>query len=163
MLVLTRKRYESVVLADEITVTVEEISDGDGARLSRTRVRLGFQCPRHISIERSECRARNPGAARGNDGAAPASPRPGMLSEVPDAQVRLQIRVPRKVPVCLNGAPTLGLESDPRGDDTTCSSTAVYRLTCHQEDVVTICRNISVAPVAFLRFVPSDSAVAQGC
>jgi len=163
MLVLTRKRYESVVLADEITLTVEEISDSDGERLAGTRVRLGFQCPRHISIERSECRSRRSGTARWNEGAAPAPPRPGTLSQVPDAQVRLCIRVPRKVPVCLNGTVTLGLESEPGLGDAAGNTTAVYRITCHQEDIVTICRNISVAPLGFLRFVPSHSPVAQGC
>jgi carbon storage regulator CsrA len=163
MLVLTRKRYESIVLANEITVTVEEISDGDGARLPGTRVRLGFQCPRHVSIERTECRAKNSRTTRFGSGAPPAPPRPGTLSEVPDAQVRLHIRVPRRVPVCLNGAPTLGLESEPGFGEVPGGTMAEYRLNCHQEDIVTICRNISVAAVGFLRFVPADSVAVQGC
>jgi len=63
----------------------------------------------------------------------------------------------------LNGKLTLGIESEAGYDDAAGSSTVVYRITCHREDIVTICRNISVAPVAFLRFVPSRSPVAQGC
>lgn len=162
MLVLTRKRYESVVLANEITVTVEEISDVGGARLAGTRVRLGFQCPRHVSIERSECRARSTRTARWGDGAAPAAPRPGVLSEVPDAQVRLRIRVPLKVPVCLNGTLALGLDPPADVEGGLRGSMAEYRITCHQEDIVTICRNISVAAVGFLRFVPTEAATVQG-
>jgi carbon storage regulator CsrA len=161
MLVLTRKRYESIVLANEITVTVEEISDGSGDRLPGTRVRLGFQCPRHVSIERSECRARNSRTARWGQGSVPPAPRPGVLREVPNAQVRLHIRVPPKVPVCLNGTPTLGLEAEPAVGDTCRGTMTDYRITCHQEDIVTICRNISVAAVGFLRFVPSDLAAVQ--
>ena len=160
MLVLTRKRYESVVLAEEITVTVEEIFDSDGERLSGTRVRLGFECPRHVCIERSECRNRNAKALRWNDHTAMVAPRPGVLSEVSGAQVRLRIRVPRKVPVYLNGESTVRLPPEVGVRADSAGATAVYRITCHQEDIVTICRNISVATVAFLRFVPSDTAVA---
>lgn len=49
MLVLSRKRNESVVINDEIVVTVVEVR-GD-------KVRLGIQAPRDVPIHRSEVMA----------------------------------------------------------------------------------------------------------
>jgi len=46
MLVLSRKKLESIVIADNITITVVEIR-GD-------KVRLGFTGPREVQIHRSE-------------------------------------------------------------------------------------------------------------
>lgn len=46
MLVLTRKEQDSVVIGDDIVVTVSEISGG--------RVKLAIQAPRHIRIDRLE-------------------------------------------------------------------------------------------------------------
>ncbi len=46
MLVLTRKVGESIVIADEIFVTVLEIRGG--------QVRLGVEAPKDVSIHRSE-------------------------------------------------------------------------------------------------------------
>jgi carbon storage regulator len=50
MLVLTRKREESVVVAGQIVVTVLEIGRG--------RVRLGIQAPRDVTVFRGEVQAR---------------------------------------------------------------------------------------------------------
>ena len=49
MLVLSRKRNESVVINDQIIVTVVEVR-GD-------KVRLGIQAPRDVPIHRSEVMA----------------------------------------------------------------------------------------------------------
>lgn len=49
MLVLSRKRNESVVINDQIVVTVIEVR-GD-------KVRLGIQAPRDVPIHRSEIMA----------------------------------------------------------------------------------------------------------
>ena len=46
MLVLTRKVGESIVIADDIVVTVIEIRGG--------QVRLGVDAPKEVSIHRSE-------------------------------------------------------------------------------------------------------------
>ena len=46
MLVLSRKRKESIVINNNITVIVVEIR-GD-------KVRLGVEAPKHISVHRSE-------------------------------------------------------------------------------------------------------------
>jgi carbon storage regulator len=49
MLVLSRKKNESIIIDDHITITVVEIR-GD-------KVRLGIQAPKEIPIHRSEIRA----------------------------------------------------------------------------------------------------------
>ncbi len=49
MLVLSRKRNESIVIDDNIVITVVEVR-GD-------KVRLGIQAPREIPIHRSEVHA----------------------------------------------------------------------------------------------------------
>ncbi|MBC7815880.1 MAG: carbon storage regulator CsrA [Planctomycetaceae bacterium] len=64
MLVLSRKRNESVVINDQIVVTVIEVR-GD-------KVRLGIQAPRDVPIHRSEVmaaiqRAQEVGAADVDD------------------------------------------------------------------------------------------------
>lgn len=64
MLVLSRKRNESVVINDEIVVTVVEVR-GD-------KVRLGIQAPRDVPIHRSEVmaaiqRAQAVGATESNE------------------------------------------------------------------------------------------------
>jgi carbon storage regulator len=46
MLVLTRKEQDSVLIGNEIVVTVSQISGG--------RVKLAIQAPRHIRIDRLE-------------------------------------------------------------------------------------------------------------
>jgi carbon storage regulator len=46
MLVLSRKKQESIRIGDDIEVVVLEVA--------RNRVRLGFRCPPHVSITRSE-------------------------------------------------------------------------------------------------------------
>jgi carbon storage regulator len=50
MLVLTRKRAESLIIADSILVTVVQIEGG--------KVRLGIDAPPHIRVLRQELRAR---------------------------------------------------------------------------------------------------------
>lgn len=72
MLVLSRKRNESVVINDQIVVTVVEVR-GD-------KVRLGIEAPRDVPIHRSEVlaaiqRAQAVGAASGEE--------PGHQSSVP--------------------------------------------------------------------------------
>jgi len=48
MLVLSRKKQESIRIGDNIEVIVLEVT--------KNRVRLGFRCPDHVSITRSEIR-----------------------------------------------------------------------------------------------------------
>ena len=52
MLVLTRKVGETVLIAENIEVTVIEIKHG--------KVRLGFRCPKEIPILRQEIADREP-------------------------------------------------------------------------------------------------------
>jgi carbon storage regulator len=46
MLVLSRKKNESIIISDDITVTVIEIR-GD-------KVRLGIEAPKHVTVHRRE-------------------------------------------------------------------------------------------------------------
>jgi len=154
MLVLGRKQRQSVLIGDEITVTVEEISDaGDGRRIFGAIVRLGFEMPRYVPVCRSELQDRPPAARSGR---FVPRPRPGELVELADAEVRLEIEVPRKVPVRHNGAPPLRQDSQHGLDGETDAATAVYHLTCKKDDRIAICHNIIIAALNFHRFTPSE-------
>jgi carbon storage regulator CsrA len=157
MLVLCRKRNESVVLGDEVTVTVEEICGGDGQRIFGAALQLGFQSPPYVSIYRSELRAKGSGGSHAGGTARPAPPRPGRRVEISDAVVRLRIHLPRKIPVCCNGTPTAGVDAEERPDDDAHTSTAEHHVTCHKEDRITICNNITVAILKFHRFVSPEN------
>ncbi len=154
MLVLGRRKHQSVVIGDEITLTVEEISDiGDGRRIVGAAVRLGFQTPREISIYRSELRdsPREVGQTVGT--AKRRTPETGRLVTLPDAQVRLRIQVPQKVPVCHNGRPTVGRDSEARLDGETDRPRTVHHVTCQKDDRIAICHNITIAALDFHRLV----------
>ena len=65
MLVLSRKKSESIVINDNIVVTVVDIR-GD-------KVRLGIEAPKEVTVHRSEVyeaikRSEKPGKARQGDG-----------------------------------------------------------------------------------------------
>jgi carbon storage regulator CsrA len=157
MLVLGRRKHQSVVIGDEITLTVEEICDsGDGQRIFGATVRLGFQTPQDISICRSELRAKRRGAAHAGGAAQRLQPRTGKLVELSDAQVRLRIQVPRKVPVCHNGTPTIGLDPEEGFDGETGGRKAVHHVTCQKNDRIAICHNITIAALDFRRLVSSE-------
>ena len=68
MLVLTRRAGESIVIGNEIVVTIVEVRSG--------QVRLGIQAPRHIEVHRHEIyeqvREANIKAAQDSRGAAEA-------------------------------------------------------------------------------------------
>jgi carbon storage regulator len=68
MLVLSRRVGESLVIGDDITVTVIEVR-GD-------TVRLGVDAPRHVRVHRAEViaavKAENVAAAQADDGVAAA-------------------------------------------------------------------------------------------
>jgi sRNA-binding carbon storage regulator CsrA len=157
MLVLRRKRHQSVVLGDQVTVTVEEISAGDGQRIFGATMQLGFQSPPHVSIYRGELRADGSRPARTGGKTGPAPPRPGKTVEISDAQARLRIEVPPKVPVRCNGTPTAGVDSQETPDGSAHVPKQVYHITCHKEDRITICHNITIAALNFQRFVFSET------
>lgn len=82
MLILTRKTGQSIVIADDVVVTVIE-SSGD-------QVRLGVDAPRHISVHREEVYSqisRENEAARAPDASdlvtAPTTSRPTTLPTRP--------------------------------------------------------------------------------
>jgi len=153
MLVLRRKQRESVILGDEVTLTVKEICDADGRRLFGATVRLGFEAPRDVSICRSElCVTASAGGGSGRR-VEPPEPQPGRLVEIPDAEARMRILVPQKIPVRRNGTPITGLDEEQRPDRTTRASKTVYEVTCRKEDRITICNNIVIATFDFHYFV----------
>lgn len=154
MLVLSRRRDESVVVSDEVLVTVQEVMDQQGDRIAGAKVRLGFQSPRHVAIYRSECQERE-----GKDGLSRrGSRRPyalaGKLITVPDALVRLSIQVPPRIPVCCNGQPLVASPPAEPSDAPQCTTKTTYELVCREEDRITICNNIVVATLDIQRFVP---------
>lgn len=66
MLVLSRKKNESIVINDEIIITVVEVR-GD-------KVRLGIQAPREVPVHRSEVYAAIHGEEPSTTGEAPETP-----------------------------------------------------------------------------------------
>jgi sRNA-binding carbon storage regulator CsrA len=157
MLVLGRSKLQSVLVGDEITLIVEEICDsGDGQRIFCATVRLGFQAPPYVPICRGELRTKRLGAAPMGRAAPRTQPRTGEIVDLSDAQVRLRIQVPRKVPVCHNGKPTVGLDSEERFDGDNRSSKAVHHITCHKNDRIAICNNIIITALGFHRSVSDE-------
>lgn len=50
MLVLSRHAGESIIIGDDIVITVVSLGDG--------KVRLGISAPKHIAVDREEIRLR---------------------------------------------------------------------------------------------------------
>jgi carbon storage regulator CsrA len=147
MLVLTRKDGESVLIGDEITLTVEDVCSSNSRDMPGTAVRLGFQAPRGVTIRRDNIR--RPGCYKRKDKAQPAYQPKGQLVRISDAKARLRIRVPPRIPVCHNATPVLAAEVDKWIGGTADASSLVYRITCHQEDRITICNNIVIVALDF--------------
>lgn len=154
MLVLRRRNRESVVIGEQVTLTVEGICrNDDGRRIFDATVLLGFETPNHVSIFRSELlRTRGTGGTFKGKAKQPVRQKPGRRVEISDAEARLRIQVPRKIPVCYNGSPSVGLDVEEKLDGAVRAAT-VHRISCQKEDRITICHNISIAICNFHRFV----------
>jgi len=152
MLVLSRKRNDSVVIGDEVTVTVERISLGDDIpTVTGATVRLGFQSPRHVSVYRGELchRRRQPSYS-----SRPPRKRPeGRVVDISDAEVRLRIQVPRKIPVTWNGA-KLDVAQRDEGKVADVPTSTIHHVTCRRNDRITICHNITIAMLDIRRLIP---------
>jgi carbon storage regulator CsrA len=155
MLVLSRRRDESVVVGDEVLVTVQEISDQQGGRIAGAKVRLGFQSPRHVAIFRSECQDRDLTDGFPRRGSRRTYVLSGKLISVPDALVRLSIQVPHRIPVCCNSQPLVASPPAEPIDAARSAAKATYDIVCREEDRVTICNNIVIATLDVQRFVPN--------
>lgn len=155
MLVLRRGKRQSVVIGDQITVTVEDLKDTvQGERLFGATVGLGFEMPRSISVYRKELKAtRTPGPRCGKP-APRKHQQPGELVELSDVAVQLRIELPPKIPIRHRGESLVGTD----GLTENGVATSVYRVTCHKEDRVTICNNIVIAALDFRRFVARETA-----
>ena len=160
MLVLGRGKHQSVIIGDEITLTVEDIcGSGDGRHILGAKVRLGFQMPRSISICRSELRSKRPDATHTDRSARREHLRTDDIVELSDAQVQLRIQVPRKVPVCHNGTPTVGHDTEEDFGGETQRPKTVHHITCHKEDRIAICYNIIIAALDFSRCVSCEHSL----
>jgi len=158
MLVLGRRKHQSVVIGDEITLTVEEICDiGNGERILGATVRLGFQTPPEIPIYRSELGVER--RRKRQEGGSERRSRPRACDRVviSDAQVRLRIQVPPKVPVCLNGKPTVGVRSEDEAPADSRAARSVHRVTCRKDDRIAICNNIMISALRFHRMASSEA------
>ncbi len=70
MLVLSRKKNESIIINDNITVTVVEIR-GD-------KVRLGIDAPKDVTVHRREVYEAIQSQARRDESSSPVSPEAGL-------------------------------------------------------------------------------------
>lgn len=93
MLVLTRRKNQSIVIGDDIVITVLEVK-GDS-------IRLGITAPRDVQVYREELLAAlseaNASAVLGEDAPAPAPaapPRPGPPARPGPSPLRLAARRP---------------------------------------------------------------------
>lgn len=143
MLVLSRKFRESVFVGDEVKLTVLDIMDFDGQPILGSRVRLGFQCPEHVQIERAEYRQRRLGTISGGRRRR-AAKLDGKNVEIATAIVRLQIQVPRRVPVDAHGARPVSLPPLATAGLNPSSDIAVHCFDCAVEDRIVICKSIHV-------------------
>lgn len=153
MLVLTRKESESVLLGDEVTLTVEEIIGQDGQRIAGAKVRLGLQLPHYVSVARNERRVEHSAVANRARPRQPARRRIGQLVEIPDAVVRLRIQVPSRVPVHCNGMSATHPDSEQKHNGDAPMSETEYHVTCRTDDRITICNNMTIATLKFHRYV----------
>lgn len=157
MLVLSRGKNQSVVIGDEITVTVEDVRGGEDIQnASAANVRLGFEVPAYVSVMRSELLARKGGGGRSAGPAERPERKPGGTVAIRDGRALLEIRTPPKVPVTHNGAPAVGSAATIHAGDGE-RQIVVYRLTCRNEDRISICRNIIIAALDFKCFVFDDA------
>jgi sRNA-binding carbon storage regulator CsrA len=155
MLVLSRRKRQSVYVGDEITLTVEEICDsGNGDRIFSATAKLGFQTPPYVAIWRSELQARPSLDASPQRMAPQTKPRAGKIVDLADAQVRLRIQVPCKVPVCHNGTPSDGHHREEESCGENHGSQTVHYITCRKNDRIAICKNIIIAAIGFQQFIP---------
>jgi carbon storage regulator len=97
MLLISRKKDESLVINDDITVTIIEIR-GD-------KVRLGLQVPKHMSVHRREIYE---AIMARSDGMSSRTPMPAQKITLTEGQVALLERV--RTSIALSGGTEPSLE-----------------------------------------------------
>ena len=152
MLVISRKKHQSVLIGDEVKLTVEGIHDSDGQHIRGGTVRLGFDSPRYITIHRTDWVPREPRVGPPTGRLRADSARAGQLVDLGDAEVHLRIELPGRVPVHHNGSPTTAELTRTQSDQPPGEAVAVCHLTCRVDDHITICHNINIAALALQRF-----------
>ena len=154
MLILSRKKHDTVVIGDEIKLTVERISSGDDVHgLPGATVKLGFQSPRSIPIFRGELYRQ--GSANVGGKRPPRRRRDGRIVDVSDATVHVRIQVPVKIPVMRNGTRLTDGQTDEHADSPDEPRSVVHYVTCRKEDRITICHNITISMLDIHRFIPA--------
>jgi carbon storage regulator len=89
MLVLTRVRNQAVIVGNDVKVTVLDFRIGEAA-VGGGQVKLGFQAPKEVCIQRQEVLDRT--KSKTSSGSHRSKPNiAGKLQSVRDADVRLQI------------------------------------------------------------------------
>ena len=67
MLIISRKKDQKIIVADEIEITILEVG--------RNRVRFGIKAPKHIAIQTRIKTTEAVGVAAGTEAEAPESPK----------------------------------------------------------------------------------------
>ena len=93
MLVLSRKRHQSILIGESIRLTVLE-SAADEDVLFDANVRLGFQAPKQVQILREEVHRRMNSSGGGNYRPKIAEKIAGRSVFIPNAKVRMRVELP---------------------------------------------------------------------
>ena len=165
MLVLSRIRNETVLVGDDIEVTVLEVRV-DGEHQHDLRVRLGFEAPRDVTILRHEVAARKASSKSKSPRGTPP-PRPemrGYLLEIPNATIRLKIQLPAGLAVhhSMDSSEADGSrprmesfrpKSPPSSDASAGDAAAWLELSCRKNDRILVGENLTIVIVGVRRFV----------
>lgn len=181
MLVLSRSRNEAVIVGDDVRVTLLDIRVGDAA-IRGAKVRLGFEAPKEIPIQRQEVFDRiNAKASSESHSGAHSEPHSGSHSgasrqkpeisgkrmPVHEAAVRLQIQTPPDVAIHCSRAskdasghhrivPSCETESRSDGQDPALALPPVRVIDCRKEDNILIGNQLLITIVDVFRFVPDS-------
>lgn len=163
MLALTRRRNERVFIGTEIVVTVVDVHVGD-AVVPEGQVRLSFQAPRAVPINRQEVAERKAAGSFPSGRKKAAPQRPGHSRAIPDATVRLQVRLPQDIPVyrsrqsrdrskthCQIESLAPGRASGP--EETTPSRRTEIDVECRKGESILIGMDVVITVAAVSRFV----------
>ena len=170
MLVLSRGRNEAVIIGNDVKVTVLDIRIGEAA-VGGVQVRLGFQAPKEVSIQRQEV------FNRMKSKTSSGSHRPkldiaGKLQPVRDAAVRLQIQAPPEISIHCSRAsentsgyrrivPPCPTESISADQNHALSLPPMRIINCRKEDIILIGNQLLITIVGVFRFIadPAPSRI----
>ena len=186
MLVLSRGRNEAVVVGNDVKVTVLDIRIGE-TEVGRGRVRLGFEAPKEVSIQRQEVFDRMKTKTSGSSGTKPdmaqyqrscqAAPSRtaivGKRQPLRDAAVRLQIQAPPEISIHCSRAsgktpghrrivPPCPTESISADQDHALGLPSIRVINCRKEDNILIGNQLLITIVDVFRFVADSPPSRSG-